>query len=73
MEERISKIENSIKNLENKNSKIYFFVQDTKGNAKASLRYIYQMAWVLKENGYNPIMLHEKPDYFGVTGWLGVK
>lgn len=73
MEERISKIENSIKNLENKNSKIYFFVQDTKGNAKASLRYIYQMAWVLKENGYNPIMLHEKPDYFGVSGWLGGK
>ena len=73
MEEKISKIEESIKNLENKNSKIYFFVQDTKGNAKASLRYIYQMAWVLKENGYNPIMLHEKPDYFGVSGWLGEK
>ena len=70
MEERILKIENSISNLENKNSKIYFFVQDTKGNAKASLRYIYQMAWALKQNGYNPIMLHEKPDYFGVSGWL---
>jgi len=73
MEERILKIENSIENLKNKKSKIYFFVQDTKGNASASVRHIYQMGLTLKENGYNPIMLHEKPDYFGVSGWLGEK
>ena len=73
MEERVLKIEGSIENLKNKKSKIYFFVQDTKGNANASVRYIYQMGLTLKENGYNPIMLHEKPDYFGVSGWLGEK
>lgn len=67
------KLETSISNMENKSSKIYFFVQDTMGNAKASIRHIYKMAMVLKKQGYNPIMLHEKPDYTGIGGWLGVE
>jgi len=65
------KVELSIKNLREKKSRIYFFVQDSKGNAKASVRYIYQMAMSLKQNGFNPIILHEKNDYFGVSKWLG--
>ena len=64
------KVLNSIKNLKEKKSRIYFMVQDTKGNAKASIRYIYQMAKVLFDNGYNAIILHEKDDYAGVTAWL---
>ena len=70
-QEQISKLERSIQNMKDKVSRIYFLVQDTKGNAKASVRYIYQVAMTLKKNGYNPIMLHEKPDYFGVENWLG--
>lgn len=69
-QEQISKLENSIENMKNKTMRIYFLVQDTKGNAKASVRYIYQMAMSLKKSGYNAIILHEKPDYFGVSGWL---
>ena len=69
-QEQISKIERSIKNLEDKKNRIYFLVQDTKGNAKASVRYIYQMAKTLKDNGFNPIILHEKADYSGVVAWL---
>lgn len=65
------KVEISIKNLKDKNCRIYFMVQDTKGNAKASVRLIYQMAMSLKKNGYNPIILHEKNDYTGVSSWLG--
>ena len=72
-QEQISKIENSIENLKNKTSKIYFIVQDTKGNAKASIEYIYNLALSLKNNGYNPIILHEKPDYTSVNSWLGDK
>ena len=68
--EQIQKLEKSIDNMKSKLSRIYFIVQDTKGNAKASVRYIYQMAMALKNSGYNPIMLHEKPDYFGVSSWL---
>lgn len=69
--EQISKLEMAILNMEEKKSRIYFLVQDTKGNAKASVKYIYQMAKVLKDDGFNAIILHEKPDYFGVSTWLG--
>ena len=70
-QENISKLEQSIENMKNKANRIYFLVQDTKGNAKGSVRYIYKMAMSLKESGYNSIILHEKPDYHGVTEWLG--
>jgi hypothetical protein len=69
-QEQLSKLEKSIQNMKDKSSRIYFLVQDTKGNAKASVRYTYQMAMSLKKNGFNSIILHEKPDYFGVSGWL---
>ena len=68
--EQIEKLERSINNMKEKRSRIYFIVQDTKGNAKASVRYIYQMAMALKNNGYNSIILHEKPEYHGVSDWL---
>jgi len=71
MNDLIQKLEQSIENLKNKSAKIYFFVQDTKGNARASVRYIYEMALTLKNLGYNTHILHEKPDYFGVQDWLG--
>ena len=70
-QEQIQKLEKSIENLENRKSRIYFMVQDTKGNAKASISQIYRMAMTLKKNGFNPIILHEKPDYTGVSNWLG--
>lgn len=69
--ENYEKLERSINNMKEKLSRIYFMVQDTKGNAKASVRYIYQMALTLKRNGFNSIILHEKPEYFGVSSWLG--
>ena len=72
-QENISKLEQSIENMKNKANRIYFLVQDTKGNAKGSVRHIYKMAMSLKESGYNSIILHEKPDYHGVSEWLGEK
>jgi hypothetical protein len=68
--EQIEKLERSINNMKEKKSRIYFITQDTKGNAKASVRYIYQMAMALKKDGYNSIILHEKPEYYGVSEWL---
>ena len=64
------KVKQSIQTLREKKARIYFLVQDTKGNAKASVRLIYQMAKALKDNGFNPIILHEKADYAGVVAWL---
>ena len=52
-EETILKVEQSVKNLTDKSSRIYFLCQDTKGNAKAGVRMIYDMALTLKNNGFN--------------------
>jgi len=71
MDEIKEKIQLSLTNLKEKKSRIYFLVQDTKGNARASIKFIYDMAMALKEANYNPIILHEKPDYTGVATWLG--
>ena len=68
---QIDKVKLSISNLREKKSKLYFFIHDTKGNAKASIKYIYDLALTLKRSGFNSIILHEKPDYTGVASWLG--
>jgi len=73
MLEIVEKLELSLKNLKDKNFKIYFFIQDTRGNANASVRYIYQLALSLKQKGFNSIILHEKADYVGVANWLGAE
>jgi hypothetical protein len=64
------KVKQSIQTLRDKQSRIYLLVQDTKGNARASVRFMYQMGKTLKDNGFNPIILHEKADYGGVVAWL---
>ena len=60
-ENRILKLQKSIENLQGKQSRIYLFVQDTKGNPRAAVRYIYQMGMALKNNGFNP--MREKIGY----------
>ena len=70
-QEQITKLELSIENMKNKKSRIYLISQDTKGNAKASIAYIYRLGLSLLNSGYNPIILHETPDYTGVSEWLG--
>ena len=69
----LEKLQKSVENLKNKSVRIYFFVQDTKGNAKASVTHTYRIAMTLKNNGYNPIILHEQKDYIGVSEWLGAE
>lgn len=68
----ISRIENEINKIVNKESMIYFFVLDTKGNPSGSLEYIYKLALILKENDYKVGMLYQEDDEFiGVGEWLG--
>ena len=68
--ELVLKLEKSIEQIKNKNARIYFFVQETKGNAKASIRYIYDFALGLHKDGYNVIMLTEKADSTLINTWL---
>jgi hypothetical protein len=67
------KLQNSINILKENKNRIYFLVQDTKGNAKASIRYIYEMSYVLFKRGLNVIVIHEQNDYKGVGSWLDDK
>lgn len=70
-QEIITKLGKSIQNTKDKSCKIFLLVQDTKGNAKASVAYVYKLAMSLKKLNYRPIILHEKNDYTGVGEWLG--
>jgi hypothetical protein len=69
--EKIEKLEKSVEKLHSKTARIYFLVQDTKGNPKAGVRHIYDMALTLKQNGYNAKLLVEDKTYTGVNSWLG--
>lgn len=67
----ISRIENEIQKIDNKESNVYFFVIDTKGNPSGSLEYIYKLAYILRESGFNVSMLYQEPEEFiGVGDWL---
>ncbi|MBR6515736.1 MAG: hypothetical protein IKT40_02655 [Bacilli bacterium] len=70
----ISRINAEIEKINNKESNIYFFVVDTKGNPSGALEYIYKLALILKDNGYNVSMLYqENEEFVGVGEWLGDK
>jgi glycosyltransferase involved in cell wall biosynthesis len=71
MTDNIVKIEKTISSLKNGTNKFYFFVQDTKGNPKASIKYIYDLANALKQNGKNSIILFEEKGFTSHKTWLG--
>jgi len=66
----IENIENEISKINKKENRILFFVLDTKGTPSGSLEYIYNLALILKEEGYNVGMLHTEDDFVGVGSWL---
>lgn len=70
-ESSIEILEFALDRLEKSESVIYFLVYDTKGNARAAIKNIYDMALVLRENGYNAKILVEEKGYSGIKGWLG--
>ncbi len=67
----IEKLESSLGRIENKENVIYFLTYDTKNNARAAVKNIYDMVLTLKENGYNAKILVEDKTYGGVESWLG--
>jgi glycosyltransferase involved in cell wall biosynthesis len=70
--ENIEKIESALGRLETKENVIYFLTYDTKNNARAAIKHIYDMALTLKENGYTPKILTEDKSYIRPE-WLGEK
>lgn len=69
--ENIERLETALVNIENKETAIYFLVYDTKNNARAAVKHMYDMALTLKNNGYNTNILVEEKTYTGVESWLG--
>ena len=67
----IENIEKEISRIDKKENKIYFFVIDTKGVPSGSLEYIYNLALMTKEEGYDVAMLHTEEEFEGVASWLG--
>lgn len=69
----IERITNEIKKLDSKESNLFFYVIDTKGNPSGSLAYIYEIAYGLKDMGYKVTMLYNEEEFIGVGEWLGEK
>jgi len=70
----LDRVKSEISKIDNKENNIFFFVLDTKGVPSGSLEYIYKLALIAKNDGYNVGMLYqlEKNDEFvGVADWLG--
>ncbi len=67
----LKKVKDAITTLEDKTNKVFFFCMDSKGTPMASVATIYEHAKILKEAGYNPVILHEKNDYTKPDSWLG--
>lgn len=67
----ISRIQKEIERIDKKENDIYFFVIDTKGNPSGSLEYIYKLALILKNNGFNVKMIYQEDEFVGVRDWLG--
>lgn len=67
----IENIDKEINKIDKKENHIYFFVIDTKGIPSGSLEYIYNLALILKNNGYDVSMLHTEEEFVGVGAWLG--
>jgi hypothetical protein len=66
----ITRIEELITKIKDKDFNIYFFTMDTKGNPTASVANVYEHVKVLNELGYKAHVLYEKDDYTKVE-WLG--
>ena len=70
-QENIDKLESAYGRLENNQYKVYFLTYDTKSNARASVKYIYDTAQTLRDSGIDARILVEDKTYGGVSSWLG--
>lgn len=69
----IEKLQDALSRIESKENKIYFLCQDTRGNARASVKHIYDMVLFLRDAGMDAKILVEDKNYGGVSTWLDEK
>lgn len=73
MNEKIEKLEEIVSSLVNKEGTVYFFTLDTKDAPSGEVKYIYDLALLLREMGYDVKMLHQEEEFVGPLDWLGDK
>ena len=69
----LERVKEEIEKINKKENTVYFFVIDTKGLPSGSLEYIYNLALMAKDGGYNVTMLYQDENFVGVRDWLGDK
>jgi hypothetical protein len=69
--ENIEKLESALGRLESSESVVYLLTYDTRNHARASIKYIYDLAKTLNSNGTKAKILVEDKNYTGVESWLG--
>jgi len=72
-QDNIEKLESALGRLKTNESKAYFLAYDTKGNARASIKYIYDLALTLNQSGTPSKIVVEDKSYTGVVTWLDDK
>ena len=55
----IERVDFAIKNIKEKKNKWFFFVVDSKNVPNSGMEYMYQMAYTLKEKGFDVTMLYQ--------------
>ena len=71
----VERIQAELEKIDKNENNVYFYVMDTAGSPSGSLAYIYKLALLLKESGFNVSMLYQKgeEEFIGVSTWLGEK
>ena len=69
--ENIEKLESALGRLESSENIVYLLTYDTRNHARASIKYIYDLAKTLNGNGTKAKILVEDKNYAGVESWLG--
>lgn len=71
----VERMAEEIRKIDSKESNLFFYVLDTKGVPCGWLNYIYGLALIAKNDGYNVTMLYQKQnqedEFVGVGEWLG--
>lgn len=64
-QEVLNRIEKAISAVKNKESILYFFVADARNTPNAKMEYVYELAYILQEKGYNVCMLYQLANEYG--------
>lgn len=71
--ENLKQLESAFDRLKTNESVVYFLTYDTKNNARASVKHIYDLALTLHNSGVVAKILVEDSTYGGIKSWLDNK